>query len=100
MRGFSENSLQAYFTTILQTEYRHIISPNLYIHTILDYSHFKNKEEVEKKTISRNLTGLGLGIGLQTKSGIFKIAFANGNIKKQKFEIYNTIIHISYNVKF
>ena len=37
IRGFEENSLQANFMTALITEYRYIISPNLYLHSILDY---------------------------------------------------------------
>lgn len=98
VRGFAENSLQAYFVSLLLTEYRYIISPNLYLHTILDYSLFKN--EIENTAITKNLTGIGIGMGLQTKNGLLRLAIANGHAKKQQFEIYNTIIHISYNVKF
>lgn len=98
VRGFAENSLQAYFVSLLLTEYRYIISPNLYLHTILDYSLFKN--EIENTAITKNLTGIGIGMGLQTKNGLLRLAIANGHAKKQQFEIYNTITHISYNVKF
>ncbi|MFV8370473.1 hypothetical protein [Flavobacterium sp. LB2R40] len=100
IRGFTENSLQAYFTTSILTEYRYSLSPDLYMHSILDYCLFKHKSGVEKADTTVNLIGVGLGIGLQTKNGLLKLAVANGNTKKQQFEIYNTIIHISYNVKF
>ena len=100
IRGFTENSLQAYFVTSILTEYRYILSPNLYLHSILDYSVFKNKSEIGKADITKNLIGTGVGMGLQTKNGLLKLAIANGHAKKQQFEIYNTIIHISYNVKF
>ena len=43
---------------------------------------------------------MGLGMGLQTKNGLLKLAVANGYTKNQQFEIYKTIIHMSYNVKF
>lgn len=100
IRGFAENSLQAYFVTSILTEYRYILSPNLYLHSILDYSVFKNKTEIGKADITKNLIGTGIGMGLQTKNGLLKLAIANGHAKKQQFKIYNTIIHISYNVKF
>lgn len=100
IRGFNENSLQAYFSSTLLTEYRYLLSTNLYLHSILDYSIFRNKSEIGKADISENLIGIGAGFGLQTKNGILKLAIANGKAKKQRFQISNTIIHISYNVKF
>ena len=100
IRGFSENSLQAYFLTALLTEYRYTLSTNLYIHSILDYSILKNKLPNENITITENLFGIGIGLGLQTKNGLFKFAAASGKDDKQEFDISNTIIHISYNVKF
>jgi hypothetical protein len=100
VRGFTENSLQAYFTTSILTEYRYILSSNLYIHSILDYCLYKNKTGLETSDKTQNLIGVGLGVGLQTKNGLLKLAVANGSTKNQQFEISNSIIHISYNVKF
>jgi hypothetical protein len=40
------------------------------------------------------------GFGLQTKNGLLKFALANGKSENQQIEFYNTIAHISYNVKF
>ena len=100
IRGFNENSLQAYFSSTLLTEYRYLLSTNLYLHSILDYSIFRNKSDTERVDISENLIGIGAGFGLQTKNGVLKLAIANGHSKNQQFEISNTIIHISYNVKF
>lgn len=100
IRGFSENSLQAYLTASILTEYRYTLTPNLYAHSILDYSLYKNKTGTEKADNVQNIAGIGLGMGLQTKNGFLKLAIANGHAKNQQFEIYNTIIHISYTVKF
>lgn len=100
IRGFPENSLNAYYYSTITTEYRYLITPNLYIHSILDYSILKNKLEFSNSIYTQNLIGLGGGIGINTKNGLFKIAVANGNKTKNKFETYNTILHISYNVKF
>ena len=100
IRGFTENSLQAYFTTSILTEYRHILSSNLYVHSILDYCIYKNKSDTQQTDKTEKLLGIGLGFGLQTKNGLLKFALANGSTQNQQIEIYNTIIHICYNVKF
>ncbi|MFV8335357.1 hypothetical protein ACNQF7_04625 [Flavobacterium sp. RSP29] len=100
VRGFTENSLQAYFTTSILTEYRYLLSPNLYAHSILDYCIYKNKSRIEQIDNTEKILGIGLGFGLQTKNGLLKFALANGSTQNQQIEIYNTIIHISYNVKF
>ena len=100
MRGFNENSLSAYFLSSILTEYRYILSPDLYIHSILDYGIYKDNLGAGFQDNTKNLIGIGLGLGLQTKNGLFKLAAANGTSKNQKINFYNTIIHICYNVKF
>jgi hypothetical protein len=96
IRGFAENSLQANFMTAIQTEYRYIASPSLYIHSIMDYGFYQDDSAKNKG----DLIGLGLGIGLHTKNGLLKIAFANGIFNNQEVKFYNTFIHINYNIKF
>ncbi|MBP2283183.1 hypothetical protein H4V97_001501 [Flavobacterium sp. CG_23.5] len=100
IRGFDENSLQANFLSSVLTEYRHTLSPSLYIHSILDYGMYTDKTITNEKKQKENLFSIGAGLGLQTKNGWLKIALANGITKNQNFKFYNTIIHICYNVKF
>ncbi|WP_233579262.1 outer membrane protein assembly factor [Flavobacterium sp. LS1R10] len=100
VRGFAENSLQAYLMTSLLTEYRYIVSPNLYVHSILDYSIYKDKSPIDQQDKKENLIGIGMGLGLLTKNGLFKLALASGSTTNQPIEINNTIVHISYNVTF
>jgi hypothetical protein len=50
--------------------------------------------------VTENLFGFGMGLGLQTANGLFKLSVANGRAKNQAFQFSNTIVHISYNVKF
>ncbi len=91
VRGFDENSLRASFYSALQTEYRLVLSNNVYIHSIIDYAHFKNALQQHKD----NLYGIGFGLGLQTKAGILKIDFANGKTGGQSFKFAHTKVHIS-----
>jgi hypothetical protein len=96
IRGFSENMLQAHFMTALISEYRYIISKDLFIHTIMDYGYYQDKSSDNKG----NLLGLGLGMGLKTKNGLIKISLANGSTKDQEIKFYDTIVTIRYNVVF
>lgn len=96
IRGFAENSLQANFMTAIITEYRYIISPDLYIHSILDYGYYEDNSSNNKE----NLLGIGIGMGLRTKNGILKLSFSNGSIKGQKNKFTNTIISLNYNIEF
>ncbi|MNT88517.1 hypothetical protein D3C72_2290920 [compost metagenome] len=82
------------------TEYRFIISPNLYLHSIVDYCIYKDPFKTTNKNTNENLIGIGLGAGVQTKNGLLKIAIANGSSKNIEKEFYNTMINICYNVKF
>nr|WP_314897463.1 BamA/TamA family outer membrane protein [uncultured Flavobacterium sp.] len=100
IRGFEENSLQAHFLTSISTEYRYILSPSLYIHSIIDYGSYEDKTNIEENNQKTTLTGVGLGLGLQTKNGLLRIALANSGPKYQKIHFYNTILNICYNVKF
>lgn len=100
VRGFAENSLQAYLMTSLLTEYRYIVSQNLYVHSILDYSIYIDSSALDQQEKKETLLGIGMGLGLLTKNGVFKLALANGSTKKQQIEINNSIVHISYNVNF
>jgi hypothetical protein len=96
IHGFNENSLQANLFTSLLSEYRYIVAPNLYVHSIIDYGYYQDKTS---KT-SGNLLGLGFGFGLATKNGLFNIVYANGSTKEQAIKGSNSIIHISFKTQF
>ena len=96
IRGFAENSLQANLASIITSEYRYIISPDLYIHSILDYGYYKDKSTSKKG----NLAAIGIGFGLKTKNGLLKLALANGSQNKQEFNFNNSIVHLNYTVSF
>jgi hemolysin activation/secretion protein len=100
IRGFTENSLTANLITSILTEYRHVVSSNLYVHTILDYCRLQAPNAINNLNKNQNLLGVGFGIGLQTTNGLLKVSLANGGSENQKNKFSNTIVHLSYAVKF
>ncbi len=91
IRGFEENSLFASLFSVLNTEYRYQLNNNIYIHTIADLAYFENKITNKKE----KLFGYGLGFGILTKAGLFKLNYANGKSENQPFKFSNSKIHIS-----
>ena len=96
IRGFNENSIDASFFTVLNTEYRYQFNNNLYLHSIFDIAYFEN----QNIALREKLYSFGFGIGLQTKPGILKFGIANGNTENQYFNFSNTKIHVSITSKF
>jgi hypothetical protein len=100
IRGFSENSLQANFYSAILTEYRYMFSKSAYIHTIADYAIYQDLTNISNPKKIKNLIGIGIGAGIQTKNGILRIILTNGQENQQEIQLYNTIVNICYNVKF
>ena len=96
IRGFNENSLQANFFSGIMAEYRYLVAPNLYVHSITDYGYFQDKTA----TIDDKLLGLGFGFGLFTKNGLFNLVYANGSTSDQAIKLSNSIVHISFKTNF
>lgn len=96
IRGFNENSLQANAFSSILTEYRYVLSPSIYIHSIIDYGYFQDKTT----NTNGNLLGLGFGFGLLTKNGLFNLIYANGSTNEQAIKLSNSIVHISLKATF
>lgn len=96
IRGFAENSLQANFMTAIVSEYRYILSREMFVHSVLDYGYYQD----DSSGFKGSLLGFGLGMGLQTKNGLLKLILANGITKNQEIKFYNTIVTLRYNVVF
>ena len=96
IRGFAENSLQANFITAVITEYRYIISQDLFIHSIMDYGYYEDRSSNSKG----NLLGFGFGTGLKTKNGQLKLTLSSAKTANQEIKFYNTIVALNYNFEF
>jgi hypothetical protein len=96
IRGFNENNLQGNFLTSILTEYRYVLSPGLYVHSIIDYAYYQDKTT----ELNDTLLGLGFGFGLSTKNGFFNLIYANGSTGDQAIQLSNSIVHISFKSNF
>jgi hemolysin activation/secretion protein len=96
IRGFNENSLQANVFSGIMAEYRFLLAPNLYLHSITDYGYLQDKTSAT----TEKLLGLGFGFGLFTKNGFFNLMYANGSTSDQSIKLSNSIVHISFKTNF
>ncbi|WP_293874500.1 hypothetical protein [Flavobacterium sp.] len=96
IRGFNENSLQGNAFNSILTEYRYVLAPAIYIHSIIDFAKLQDKTTNN----NQNLLGLGFGFGLLTKNGLFNLVYANGSTKEQAIKLSNSIVHISFKAVF
>ncbi len=96
IRGFAENSLQANQFHAILTEYRYLVSPSLFVHSITDYGIFTDKST----QTSDSLLGLGFGFGILTKNGLLRLIYANGSTKNQDITLSNSIVHLSFKSYF
>jgi len=96
IRGFEENSLFATLYGVVNTEYRLLLSPTIYIHSIIDAAYLDNDLVGEDE----KLFGLGLGFGILTKAGLLRFNYANSKFEDEKFNLSNSKIHISLNATF
>ena len=91
IRGFNENSLQGNCFSSLLTEYRYLVSPDLYIHSILDYGYYSDATN----SINNTLFGFGFGFGLLTKNGLLNMVYANGSSRNKNIQFSNSVVHLS-----
>ncbi|NQX76790.1 hypothetical protein [Gilvibacter sp.] len=96
IRGFDENSIDAQFYSVLNTEYRYLVNPGLYVHSIADVGYLEN----ELNQTQEELISFGIGLGFLSKAGVFKINIANGKTGSLPFSFSNTKIHLSLRSNF
>lgn len=96
IRGFRENTLQANFFSGLMAEYRYLLTPSLYVHSITDYGYFQDKTT----NLQGNLLGLGFGFGMLTQNGLFHLVYANGSTNDQAIKLSNSIVQINFKTNF
>jgi len=96
IRGFNENSLQANLMSALMVEYRYVLAPNIYVHSITDYGYFQDGTS----QLNDSLLSFGFGFGILTKTGRFNLNYANGSTQNQQIKLSNSIVHLSFTTVF
>lgn len=96
IRGFNENSLQGNIFSGIFAEYRYVASSNLYLYSITDFGYYQDKASNN----SNQLFGLGFGLGLLSKNGLFNLVYANGSTNNQAIKLVNSIVQISFKTYF
>ena len=88
---FNENSIDASFYSVLNSEYRYQFNQDMFVHSIIDFAYFEN----QITALKQKLYSFGVGIGLQTGTSIIKFSIANGSAQNQNFDFWQirTAIH-------
>jgi outer membrane protein assembly factor BamA len=94
LRGFDEESFYASEYAIATVEYRYLIGGTSYLFSFVDAAH------IGRQSIQGNLqgkyAGVGVGLALETKSGLFSLAYAAGKNKDLPFNFRESKIHFGF----
>ena len=98
LRGFNEEVIFTNFYNIATIEYRLLIDRNSNIFTFLDFGYYDQHSTSSR--ISDNPMGIGVGLNLSTKIGIFSISYALGTDKNESLNFRNGRIHFGMVTQF
>ncbi|MDH3244582.1 MAG: BamA/TamA family outer membrane protein, partial [Saprospiraceae bacterium] len=91
LRGFNEESIRSNFYSILTLEYRLLFDRNSNLFIFSDLGYFRqHTANIER---SDTPVGLGIGMNLETKIGVFGISYAIGKQEGDPFNFRTGKIH-------
>lgn len=92
LRGFDEESIYANRYAVASIEYRYLIGLNSNFFVFSDVGASSN--HITKQ--SNSYLGVGAGLSVETKGGIFNISYAVGKRNDLNFDIKQSKIHFGY----
>ena len=94
LRGFDEESQYLSHFALGTAEFRYLVGQNSYFYALLDGGWGRNNTP----GIQLNYTfiGTGLGLALETKAGIFNLAWAVGKRNDTEFNLRQSKIHFGF----
>lgn len=98
IRGFDEKSIIATAYSIFTLEPQFFISKYSFVSVFADYAYFEEKGDEVNKT--NHALGIGAGISIDSKAGIFSLNFAVGKLKNTYLRLSNTKMHFGYIAHF
>ena len=94
LRGFDEESEYVSQYTVGTLEYRYLIGLNSFFYGFADVGWARNNSQSSK--YSHTYIGTGLGLALETKAGIFNLAWAVGKRDDLTFNLQKSKIHFGF----
>jgi hemolysin activation/secretion protein len=91
LRGFNQESFQVSLYSIFTAEYRILFNQNSNLFVFTDWGYIEKNTETDK--FSDRPLGLGVGMNLETKIGIFGISYAIGKQKNSALDFGEGKIH-------
>jgi hemolysin activation/secretion protein len=94
LRGFDEESEYLSQYVVGTLEYRYLIGLNSFFFGFVDGGWGRNNSHSSKYT--HTYIGTGLGLALETKAGIFNLAWAVGKRDDTQFNLRQSKIHFGF----
>ena len=94
LRGFDEESQYVSQYAVTTLEYRFLIGLNSFFYGFVDGGWARNNSRISK--YSHTYIGTGLGLALETKAGIFNLAWAVGKRNDTPFNLRQSKIHFGF----
>lgn len=98
LRGFNQNFFFAQGYGLLTAEVRYYANNNSYLVAFTDNAYIFNQNNYSQQSMWAS--GLGAGIVLQTKAGLFSFMYALGRTPQQAFSINLSKIHFGVTSRF
>ncbi len=98
LRGFNQNSIYASLYSVFSIEPRLLIGKNSAVYLFFDYAYYQSK--TNNIDISDRPFGFGLGLNIDTKAGIFRLAYALGKQFDNHIKFSNSKVHFGFAVRF
>ncbi|MBP6590345.1 MAG: BamA/TamA family outer membrane protein [Chitinophagaceae bacterium] len=94
LRGFDEESQYLSHFALATAEFRYLVGQNSYFYALLDGGWGRNNTPGVK--LNYTFIGTGLGLALETKAGIFNLAWAVGKRNDTEFNLRQSKIHFGF----
>lgn len=94
LRGFDEESIYTNLYSVETAEYRYLLARNSWFYGFTDFGYAKY--DVNNINFSHTYLGFGVGLSLETGTGIFSISLAEGKRDDSKLNFQQSKIHLGF----
>lgn len=94
LRGFDEESIYTNLYSVETAEYRYLLARNSWFYGFTDFGYAKY--DVNNINFSHRYLGFGVGLSLETGTGIFSISLAEGKRDDSKLNFQQSKIHLGF----